>query len=281
MNKDRHEDETLIKQIQESFGGSGEQLQARMDRIEKSLTSDEFAGAEDRIMSKLMARIAVEEKTVEISAVADNAPETAEGTPEETEVKEEKLVRFGRKKIFLVAALAATFAGVLGVTAIGEKSYFFREYDDEKVVVFNSGKNIADVSSLEEAYLEIRKQFGEDVIALNYIPLNSKFESLRFENEKAIIKVNIDGAYLYFIQWKRNKEASINKGSSVNEINMKQDYSVKNEWLNKEIFYDANELDSGGVEYQTITEIDGIAIYIFGKVEKEEFDNILKNIYFN
>ena len=275
MNKDRHEDETLIKQIQESFGGSDEQLQARMDRIEKSLTSDEFAGAEDRIMSKLMSRIAVEEKTVEISAVADNAPETAEGTPEETEVKEEKPVRFGRKKIFLVAALAATFAGVLGVTAIGEKSYFFREREKEIGVVFNSGKNIAEASSLEEAYIEIERQFGEKVIACNHIPSNVEFVSLRFENGRAIIKLEMDENYLYLIQWKRSETSSLNMSSDRNEI-----HTIRNEWMNLDIDYKVNKLADQEAEFEAQIEVEGVACWIFGKLEKTEFEKIVQNLYF-
>jgi len=304
-DKDRYVDETLKKQIQESFGATDAQLKARMDRIEKTLTDDEFAGAEDRMMAKFMARLAAEEKKETVHVEAEEATEKVETesevTPEveaaeeitETEVTpkvdeevsattvvEEKVVWFGRKKVILVAALAAAFVGALAMTGIGENSYFFRKYDDEKVVVFNSGKNIADVSRIEAAYQKIKEEFGDDIISLNHIPAKASFESLRFENEKAIIKLDIEGTYMYFIQWKRNKEASINKGSSVEDIGIEQEYFVKNEWLNQNIYYGANELENGEIEYQTITEIDGIAIYIFGKVDKAEFENILKNIYF-
>ena len=64
-DKDKYVDETLKKQIQESFGAIDEQLKARMDRIEKTLTDDEFAGAEERMMAKFMARLAAEEKKEE------------------------------------------------------------------------------------------------------------------------------------------------------------------------------------------------------------------------
>ena len=304
-DKDRYVDETLKKQIQESFGATDAQLKACMDRIEKTLTDDEFAGAEDRMMAKFMARLAAEEKKENVNVEAEEAAEKVETESEvtpnvevaeetsETEVTpkvdeevsattvvEEKVVRFGRKKVILVAALAAAFAGALAMTGIGENSYFFRKYDDEKVVVFNSGKNIADVSRIEAAYQKIKEEFGDDIISLNHIPAKASFESLRFENEKAIIKLDIKGTYMYFIQWKRNKEASINKGSSVEDIGIEQEYFVKNEWLNQNIYYGANELENGEIEYQTITEIDGIAIYIFGKVDKAEFENILKNLYF-
>ena len=306
-DKDRYVDETLKKQIQESFGATDAQLKARMDRIEKTLTDDEFAGAEDRMMAKFMVRLAAEEKKETVNVEAEEAAEKVETESEvtpnvevmeeipetETEVTpdaeseisattaaEEKVVRFGRKKVILVAALAAAFVGALAMTGIGENSYFFRKYDDEKVVVFNSGKNIADVSSSEDAYSEIKKQFNDKIISLNYMPAKGEFESLRFEHEKAIIKFNIEGTYIYFIQWKRNEEASINKGSSIEDIAIKQEHFVKNEWLNQNIYYGANELENGEIEYQTITEIDGIAIYIFGKIDKVEFENILKNIYF-
>lgn len=304
-DKDRYVDETLKKQIQESFGATDAQLKARMDRIEKTLTDDEFAGAEDRMMAKFMARLAAEEKketvNVEAEEVTEKVETESEVTPKvevaeetsETEVTpkvdeevsattvvEEKVVRFGRKKVILVAALAAAFVGALAMTGIGENSYFFREDERRVEVIFDSGKNISDVSSSEEAYSEIKKQFNEKIISLNYMPLKGEFESLRFEHEKAIMKFNIDGTYIYFIQWKRNEEASINKGSSIEDIDIKQEHFVKNEWLNQNIYYGANELENGEIEYQTITEIDGIAIYIFGKVDKAEFENILKNLYF-
>lgn len=311
-DKDKYVDETLKKQIQESFGATDEQLKARMDRIEKTLTDDEFAGVEERMMAKFMARLATEEKKEEpeveeaeietvTTVVAEIAPEakddsetkernTDEITSEtKSEVTDEisatvaadkKVIRFSRKKVLLVAALAAAIAGALAVTGIGENSYFFREDEERVEVIFDSGKNISDVSSLEDAYEEIKEKFGEKIISLNHIPPNTDFESLRFEEKKAIIKLDIDESYLYFIQWKRNNESSINKGSSVEDIDIEQKYYIKNEWLNQKIYYGMNELEGGEVEYQTIAEIDGIVFYIFGKIEKEEFEKILKNIYF-
>lgn len=52
-----------------------------------------------------------------------------------------------------MAALVAVFVGALGVTAVGEKNYFFRGWkgnvDD---LIFNNDRNKIDVSKLEEAY---------------------------------------------------------------------------------------------------------------------------------
>ena len=64
-DKDRYVDETLKKQIQESYGASDEQLKARMDRIERTLTDDEIEGGKVCIGN-----------TIEIQEVGEDEVET-------------------------------------------------------------------------------------------------------------------------------------------------------------------------------------------------------------
>lgn len=306
-DKDKYVDETLKKQIQESFGATDKQLKARMDRIEKTLTDDEFAGAEERMMAKFMARLAAEEKKeepkVEETKVETVTAIVAEAVPEvkdDSEVKErntdkitsetdaevtdeisatvaadKKVVRFSRKKVLLVAALAAAIAGALAVTTTGKKSYFFKEYNDETVVIFNSGKNIADVSSLEEAYEEIQELFGGDVFALYHLPENTEFVSLTFDGAKAKIELKQDGNYLYFLQWKSDVESSVNTNSDRDKKN-----SIYNSWLNMNIIYRENLLGDGTSEFEAQIECRGIVSYLFGKIDREEFEELLKTLYF-
>jgi len=325
-DKDRYVDETLKKQIQESYGASDEQLKARMDRIERTLTDDEFAGAEDRIMAKLMARIGApepKEEKVEVvtEIVAEAAVETTEEAAEkiseveeivvevETKVEtetpteipeieevlsedaesvseveeetsatavagEEKVIRFGRKKVILVAALAAAFIGVLGVTAIGEKSYFFREDERRVETIFDSGKSIADVSSFEESYVAIQEFFGTRVFSMNYIPEKALFDELVFDGNKAVLKMDYEGNYLYLIQWKRSEESSLSINSD-----RKGNRVVENVWLGSTVSYSENVLGDGTIEVEAQIENNGMVAWIFGKVEREEFEKILKNIY--
>ena len=299
-DKDRYVDETLKKQIQESFGATDAQLKARMDRIEKTLTDDEFAGAEDRMMAKFMARLAAEEKKETVNVEAEEATEkvetesevtpnveVAEETPETevtpkvdeevsaTTVVEEKVVRFGRKKVILVAALAAAFVGALAMTGIGENSYFFRERQKEIGVVFNSGKNIAEASSLEEAYEEIKQSMNGKIFVLNHLPNVTELHSVEYDGEKAKIELNIEDNYLYFIQWKRNEEASIHTNSDRKDSNV-----INNVWLNQDIIYTSNLLDNGLYECEAKIEVDGTVAWIFGIIDQYEFEEILKNIYF-
>ena len=130
--EERQEDEALKKCIQEAYGCSDEQLLAELDELEATISDSDFPGAEDRIYQKLLARAAEEESSKQAENRTLNSTEPASGDippaapvrlPDETGGKR---ARFGKKKVFLVAVLAAAFVAMLGVTAIGGKSYFFR-----------------------------------------------------------------------------------------------------------------------------------------------------------
>ena len=162
-DKERREDEALKKCIQDAYGCSDEQLAKELEELENSLSESDFPGIESRLMSKVMKRIADEvEFDPEMSEELDDDLELDEDEitePEsgpalevvESSTDKTKVVRVGKKKVLLVAALAAAFVGVLGVTAIGGKSYFFRERQKEVGVVYNSGKSIPNTSKIEDA----------------------------------------------------------------------------------------------------------------------------------
>ena len=285
-DKERREDEALKKCIQDAYGCSDEQLAKELEELENSLSESDFPGIESRLMSKVMKRIADEvEFDPEMSEELDDDLELDEDEitePEsgpalevvESSMDETKVVRIGKKKVLLVAALAAAFVGVLGVTAIGGKNYFFREDEKEKGIVFDSGKNISDASNLESAYKEIELEIGNRIFALNYLPQGTKFIELIFDGDKANIKLEYNGNYLYFVQYKRDVEVSLNMDSD-----REKGGQVKNQWLNMEIDYDENQLDSGNIEFEAKVEVDGVVAWVFGKMEREEFEKIIENIF--
>ena len=110
---EKRENEALKKCLKEAYGYSDEQLRKEMEEAEQSLNDSDFPGAEERIYQKIMEREAAEKKAANTGA-GTNAPDR------------KKAVRLGKKRVFLVAILAAAFVGLLGLTAVGEKSYFFR-----------------------------------------------------------------------------------------------------------------------------------------------------------
>lgn len=286
-DKERREDEALKKCIQDAYGCSDEQLAKELEELENSLSESDFPGIESRLMSKVMKRIADEvEFDPEMSEELDDDLELDEDEITEPEsgpalevvepsMDETKVVRIGKKKVLLVAALAAAFVGVLGVTAIGGKNYFFREDEKEKGIVFDSGKNISAASSLESAYKEIEKVFGRHILALNYVPEDLKFAELALDDERSTIEFSYKDNFVYFIQNKKDSESSIYMNSDREGENF-----VNNEWLNMPIYYSENQLDDGQIEFEAKIEVEGLVSWLFGKMERNEFENMLKKIYF-
>lgn len=274
-DRERCDDESLKKCIQEAYGCTDEQLMDELNEIEESLSDSDFPDVEDRIMSRLMKRIeetAPEEIEEDKEEIKENfLQENSEGTDR----KERKVVRFGRKKLLLAAVLAATFAGTLGVTAIGGKSYFFRVDEKKTGIIFDSGKNKSDIDSLGDAYEEIENKFGEKIFALNYLPADIEFVSLSFESYKATIKLKYQESYIYFVQWKSDEETSINT-----EIDLSNADYVENGWLNEKIYYHENDTEKMEKEYKAQIKKSNNCCWIFGKVDKDEFKKILENIYF-
>lgn len=275
-DREKREDESLKKCIQEAYGCTDEQLMDELNEIEESLSDSDFPGVEDRILSRLMERMketvpeALEDRN---ASVEDETAVAAElvNTVDETK----KVVRIGKKKIFLVAALAAAFAGTVGVTAIGGKSYFFRKDEDAEEVIFDSGKNNAEVSSVEEAYKEIKNEIGDGIFKLGYLPEGVRLDSLSFDSGKAIVKLEYEEQYLYFIQWKRDEETS-----AAMKSNKENPLKVENEWLNQKICFYENIIDNDEYEYESQIETLNNVAWFFGIIEKSEFEKILKNIYF-
>ena len=146
-DKERREDDALKNLIQAAYDFSDEQLLADLEEVEATLSDSDFPGIEDRMYQKLKARMAKEENS------AATLEQTSATAPAE---EEKKVVRFGKKKVFVVGILAAAFVGMLGVTAIGGKNYFFRDREKSIGIAYNNDKNIVDTVELEEAYQEIK-----------------------------------------------------------------------------------------------------------------------------
>ena len=288
-DRERHEDETLKNCIQEAYGCSDDQLLAELAEIDKTLSESDLPGVEDRIMSRLKARMAEEEtsKEIEVNSEADKVSvaqveesESETTTEVETapcvEVQEKKVVRIGRKKIALVAVLAAAFVGVLGVSASGGKIYLLKRDEQKVSVVLDSGRNISAVSNLEEAYKEIEKQLGIRALRMNYVPNNAQFESLIIIPNKATLVFTNGEEKIYFIQNQDSKEVSSGINSDRNIVEEK----MYNKWLEKDIIIEENRLDDGSIEYAILVYIDDVSYRIIGKFTEEDLVKAVNNLNF-
>ena len=186
-----------------------------------------------------------------------------------------KVLRLGKKRVFLVAILAAAFVGLLGLTAVGEKSYFFRMRETNKGIIFNNGDNLQKTGDLERAYEEIESQLDIGMLKLNYIPAKLKIEEISIEDGWAEIRFDYDGNKVYYVQTKEYSETSIGINSDRNEKN-----SIWNDWIKKEITYNESKLEDGKSEYEAQIIIRDVLYSIYGKMEMEDFTNIIKNLSF-
>lgn len=282
-DKERQEDEKLKKCLQTAYGATDEQLLKELEEAEASLDASEFPGAEERMFRRFMEmeREEREKENLSEDAAQDNMTvpgmDTAGGGmgADGTDKNKKKIRRLGKKKVFLVAALVAVFVGALGVTAVGEKNYFFRGRSrDINDLVFNNDKNKIDVSKLEEAYKIAEDELNFDILKLRYIPSDLQLKELEISNNRVIFQFEYKGNQVYFVQSERDDSASVTAKSD-RSIDMG---NVNNKWINQEIKLKGNKLENQEVEYEAQFDYEEARYLFSGKIPKEEFTKIIKNI---
>ena len=271
---EKREDQKIRECLQQAYGYSDEQLLKKMEEAEKSLEDTDFPGAEERIFQKLMERKAAEEEKEERAGKPAQMPEPAPSGASVSGGAAPK--RLGKRKLAISAALAAAFAVLLGITAIGGRSYFFRARRDElNAVIINNNQNKKDISQLEEAYQLIETELGIPALQLDYMPSNLTFRSVIWKETSATIQFYYDDCIIILYEGEKADNMSVGIESDRN-----QRKTVYNKWLDQEVVYLGNELEDGRIEYETLLTIDKNIYYFSGIMPEEEFAKIVKNFLF-
>ena len=290
---ENQEDQKISECLQEAFGYSDEQLLKQLDQANETFKDVNFTGAEDRLMKRFLARKAELEKETASQTptlvpqnesaniqIAEELPKKTVSVISEAEEKkknEKKVIRFGKKKVLATAALVAVIAGMLGGTAIGKKSYFFRLLkNSEPAIYMDNDKNKEENSHLEEAYNKIKSDMNIPLLRLNYRPTNMSFEGYTVYNNN-----EVELTFLYEENIIRLLQIQNKKSTSANMISDRQQKNtIYNKWLKKNIEYSSNTVEDGSTEYEAVLLENGGAYYLFGNMPKLEFEKILKNIIF-
>lgn len=280
--EERLEDEALKKCIQEAYGCSDEQLLAELDELEATISDSDFPGAEERIYQKLLAR-AVEEESAnqEENRPSDTVTPVSAGMPPAAPVRlpdgaGEKRSRFRKKKVFLVAVLAAAFVAMLGVTAIGGKSYFHRMRTNNRGIILNNSKNVIAVGKLGEAYNDAEKHLDMPIMKLGYLPTHFDFSKINIEKNRVTFFFNYNDQIVHFTQEIGETETSLGINSDRDHI----EHTITNEWLQQEIYIDQEILENGATAYSATICIENRIYRIIGQIEMEEMEKIVKNLNF-
>lgn len=290
---ENREDQKISECLREAFGYSDDQLLKQLDQANETFKDVNFTGAEDRLMKRFLARKAELEKETASQTptlvpqnesaniqIAEELPKktvTVISEAEEKKKNEKKVIRFGKKKVLATAALVAVIAGMLGGTAIGKKSYFFRRLkNSEPAIYMDKDKNKEENSHLEEAYNKIKSDMNIPLLRLNYRPTNMSFEGYTVYNNN-----EVELTFLYEENIIRLLQIQNKKSTSANMISDRQQKNtIYNKWLKKNIEYSSNTVEDGSTEYEAVLLENGGAYYLFGNMPKLEFEKILKNIIF-
>ena len=277
-DKERQEDEKLKKCLQTAYGATDEQLLKELEEAEASLDASEFPGAEERMFRRFMEMEREEREKENLSEDVAQDNMTVPGMDaagggmgaDGTDKNKKKIRRLGKKKVFLVAALVAVFVGALGVTAVGEKNYFFRGYD----LILDNDNNKMDMSELERAYKKIEEESDVKLLKLGYIPSDLLLENLVISQDRVILQFSYRGNKVYFVQG-----CSINTTSlTAKSDRMFRTEIVKNEWMNQDVEIRENQLENGDIEYEAQFYYENAYYMLSGKMDKEDFISIIKNV---
>ena len=288
---ENREDQKISECLREAFGYSDDQLLKQLDQANETFKDVNFTGAEDRLMKRFLARKAELEKETASQTptlvpqnesaniqIAEELPKktvTVISDAEEKKKNEKKVIRFGKKKVLATAALVAVIAGMLWGTAIGKKSYFFRQTGKPTKIFLDNDKNNFNESQLEKVYDAAKKQLDIPFLELGYCPEEMLYDSFEIYKDGLDIHFLYRDNAIYLIQ--RKKENSSSAGTGSDRAISRE---LTNKWMNKKIEYSVNNLENGEQECEAMIIFDNNYYYIHGCIPETEFKEILEYLYF-
>lgn len=196
-----------------------------------------------------------------------------------------KVVR-KRKSLRVYVALAAVMIMVLAVSisSVGDGRSLMKTIKsmvgEREVVQVDSGEDnyVIEVENEEEAYQKIRDGLGIKPVQITYIPTKARFQKAVIENELKVAEIYYqyqDDNITYIINGDQAKNSI---GVSV-EDSIIEDYTLEvNGML---IHVKGCEISSIKQErYYASFDYKGTKYFLSGAMEQEEFEKILKNLYF-
>ena len=288
---ENREDQKISECLREAFGYSDDQLLKQLDQANETFKDVNFTGAEDRLMKRFLARKAeLEKETVSQTPtlvpqnesaniqIAEELPKktvTVISDAEEKKKNEKKVIRFGKKKVLATAALVTVIAGMLGGTAIGKKSYFFRQTGKPTKIFLDNDKNNFNESQLEKVYDAVKKQLDIPFLKFGYCPEEMMYDSFETYKDGIDIQFLYRDNVIYLVQ--RKKETNSSTGAGSDRLVSQE---VTNKWMNRKIEYSVNNLENGEQECEAMITFNNNYYYIHGCISETEFKEILEYLYF-
>lgn len=198
----------------------------------------------------------------------------------------QKKKRFSRMpkriKVAFIAAVIMAFA--IGATAVGGPERVIMMVrqavgDREIEKVNSSDENLVIVEEdEEEAYHELKDVFGIDPVRLLVRPNQMRFEKVVIDKQLQTAEMffDMDGNEIFYLINSIYAETSF--GIDV-EDKIVNDYTIEN----KRCVIEVKEYitsDNGEKKYSAKYEYKGLEYFLIGSLEKEQFENIVENLFF-
>ena len=205
----------------------------------------------------------------------------------EYDKRHKKVVRKKKKSKLVIGALAAVLILVCGsvMTSVGSKSYWKTLWNDSNGDEQNNGIDVENMESIETedidevgVYKEIAKVMGNYLVRIEYKPedmalkkysvdQNQRRANLFYQNGKEIIRYSM---------YMNSKDSSLGQKAVDNLVD---EYEVENKGRQirveeYEVRKTKEKRDRAEFEYK------GVQYQLKGIMEKEEFDKIIKNLFF-
>jgi hypothetical protein len=268
-DRDRHKTEYDLDQLlKESFRMDDKSLLERFQRAQTEIDDSQIPPEPEDGFERLLDKI--EEKGIEPQYIRDRETESRSG-------KRRRL-----KPMLKVALVAAVVVGVMMATTltVGAKKYFtYRKTVKPSIrnaVVLNNDKNKEDYGRLEEAYTEIEQTLGIAAIRLEYMPQNLIYTNTVITGDTATMLFKCGDNYFNVVQQIRSVE---NSSGITSDRNNSNGNTVYNNWLNKTIEIQTSSVDNQKIEYSAEVIFEDSYYYLSGVIDKDDFVNIVKNLY--
>jgi len=263
---------------------TGENKVKKMKKLKKLSLENEMKKEAEQIEKKVR-----EDKSLDDITVSDEMEKELFNKIQDYEYdnRHKKVVRKKKKSKLVIGALAAVLILVCGsvMTSVGSKSYWKTLWNDSNGDEQNNGIDVENMESIEsedideiKAYKDIARVMGDSLVRLKYKPEDMvlKKYSIDSEQRRVTLFYQYGEQVIRYAMYTNSKDSSLGQKTVDNLINeykvengekqiQVKEYEVKN---TKEKRYIA-EFEYKDVQYQ-----------LKGIMEKDEFEKILKNLFF-
>lgn len=184
-----------------------------------------------------------------------------------------------RKQVTKVAALTVVIGGMLagGISSAARSEHQYQQFPGQKKgsVLVKSNVPLEFINDkLDEAYELVYQKLDIPVLVLDYMPDGMKFDKIEVKKEHIVLKFSYKGQYIYLKEDKDKEKNTI----SVLDSDRDSQLNIYNGWIEKYIYLEENQLDTGDIEYSVGIEGEKAFYYFSGVMEKKEFIEIVRNL---